>query len=198
MVPIEISTPVVESFLSSSGFDSPRHGSRFMAVLDAAWGELRRIEPAVPQVVLLALSARDYSRRGHFTMDAWRKRHEQRLLHEVAVHPGMFESPADLLMTILHEAAHAVLWECRKDGDQHCCGVALTGYYHRKEFRSAAQRLGLEVHFLNRRYGFCVTTWPAAGAPERYRSVLETLRQFVVVASRQLPPHVAPAPAKKQ
>src|SRR5262249_11045864 len=70
VMPIELSTPVVESFLSSSGFDSTPHGSRFMAVLDTAWGELRRIEPDVPQVVLLSLSARDYSRRGHFTMDA--------------------------------------------------------------------------------------------------------------------------------
>ena len=199
MVPIELSTPAVESFLSlSSGSDSTQHSSRFMAVLEAAWSELRRIEPDVPPVVLLVLSAREYSRRGHFTMEAWRKRHEHQLLHEVAVHPGMFESPADLLITILHEAAHAILWERRKDGDQHCCGVSLTGYYHRKEFRSAARRLGLEVHFLNRRYGFCVTTWPTDGVPEKYTSVLETLRQFTVVASRRLPPHVAPVAPKKQ
>jgi hypothetical protein len=199
MVPIELSTPAVESYLSlSSGSDPTQHSSRFMAVLEAAWSELRRIDPDVPQVVLLALSAREYSCRGHFTMEAWRKRHEQSLLHEVAVHPGMFESPADLLITILHEAAHAVLWERRKDGDQHCCGVSLTGYYHRKEFRSAARRLGLQVHFRNRRYGFCVTTWPVGGVPEKYTTVLETLRRFTVVASRRLPPHVAPPPAKKQ
>jgi hypothetical protein len=199
MLPTELSTPSVESIAQlRSGFDSTRHSSRFMAVLDAAWGELRGIEPALPQVVLLALSAREYSRRGHFTMEAWRKRHDQRLLHEVAVHPGMFESPGDLLITILHEAAHAILWESREDGDQHCCGVSLTGYYHRKEFRDAARRLGLGVHFLNRRYGFCVTTWPAAGIPEKYGGVLETLRQFAVVASRRLPARVVPVAVKKQ
>jgi hypothetical protein len=106
-------------------------------------------------------------RRGHFTMEAWRKGHEQQLLHEVAVHPGMFESSDKLLITILREAAHAILWEIRKDGDNHCCGVPLAGYYHRTEFRSSARRLGLGVHFLNRRYGFCVTTWPDVGVLSR-------------------------------
>jgi hypothetical protein len=76
--------------------------------------------------------------------------------------------------------------------------VSLRGYYHRAEFRHAATQLGLQVHFLNRRYGFCVTTWPASGVPEKYRGVLETLSQFAVVASNQLPRHAAPPPAKKQ
>jgi hypothetical protein len=198
-LPTGSSTTVVESaqeFYAS--FDSFKHTSRLAAVLEKAWSLLREIIPGLPAVVLLMLSAREYRRRGHFAQDAWRKRQEQDLLHEVAVHPRMFENPEDLLITILHEAAHAVLWENRKAADKHCCGVSLTGYYHRKEFRDAAVILGLDVHFVNRRYGFAVTTWPASGVPIRYRGVLETLNQFAVVTSRRLPPHVVPVAPKKQ
>ena len=172
--------------------------SRFLAVLESAWSELRAIIPNLPTVVMLVLSARTYSRRGHFARDIWRKRHNEQLLHEVAVHPGMFESPDDLLITILHEAAHAILWEGRGPRDKHCCGISLKGYYHRKEFRVTATDLGLEVHFLNRPYGHCVTIWPAPGVPERYRTLLATLRQFSVVASKRLPPRVIPPVTKKQ
>ncbi len=167
MAPLSIgsSTSVVESTQAwCASPDSPKHGSRLTALLETAWKQLREIIPGLPAVVFLVLSAREY-RRGHFAMEAWRKRWEQDLLHEVAIHLGMFESPEDLLITILHEAAHALLWENRKAGDKHCCGVSVTGYYHRKEFRDAAVLLGLDVHFRNRRYGFSVTTWPASGVP---------------------------------
>ncbi len=173
-------------------------GSCFTAVLETAWSQLREIIPGLPQVVMLVLSAREFRRRGHFVGDAWLKRRQQDLLHEVAVHPGMFGSPDDLLNTILHEAAHAILWETRKDGDQHYGGVSLKGYYHRMEFRRAAEQLGLAVHFLNRRYGHCVTTWPAAGVPAQYEGVLHILSKFSVVTSKSLPRIVAPEPPRKQ
>jgi hypothetical protein len=196
--PLNESTTGVESVcIVPVAYEAEQYSSRISRVLEAAWGELRQIEPDLPQVVLLVLSAREYCRRGHFTMEAWRKRYEHQLLHEVAVHPGMFESPADLLVTIIHEAAHAILWENRKDGDRHCCGVSLGGYYHRAEFRSAALQLGLEPHFLNRRYGFSLTTWPTDGVPTRYQGVLGTLGQLAVVASKQLPPRVRPPDRKK-
>lgn len=101
---------------SIDGKDLQQHISRLMAVLETAWQELRRIVPGLPSVVLVVLSAREYSRREHFAMESWRKRHQENLLHELAVHPGMFEYPHGLLITLLHEAAHALLWECRKVG----------------------------------------------------------------------------------
>jgi hypothetical protein len=196
---IRISTAVVESNQpSSTRSGSHKQSSHLLEVLEEAWSDLRDLIAGLPPAVLLVLSAREYRRRGHFAREAWRKRREEELLHEVAVHPGMFEAPDDLLITILHEAAHALLWESRKDGDQHCCGVSLSGYYHRREFRDAAVALGLKVHFLNRRYGFCVTTWPAAGVPDRYRAVLAALARFAVVATQQLPRHAAPAGVKRQ
>ena len=173
-------------------------GSCFTAVLETTWSQLREIVPGLPQVVMLVLSAREYGRRGHFVGDAWLKRHKQDLLHEVAVHPGMFVSPDDLLNTILHEAAHAILWDNRKEGDRHRGGVSLKGYYHRKEFRRMAEQLGLKVHFLNRRYGHCVTTWPAAGVPEQYQRLLHILGNFSVLTSKRLPRIFAPEPPKKQ
>ena len=167
-------------------------------MLETAWRQLRELIPGLPAVLLLVLSAREYQRRGHFAREAWRSRHEQDLLHEVAVHPGMFECPEDLLVKMLHEAAHALLWEGRKLDDQHFCGVSRTGYYHRKEFCAAAVRLGLEVCFLNRRYGFSFTTWPAAGVPRQYREVLGTLGEFAVVAAQHLPARGMPPAVKKQ
>lgn len=162
------------------------------------WTDLRRVIPGLPPVVAVVLPAREYSRRGHFSIDAWRlKNNQEEALHEVAVHPGMFETPEDLLITVLHEAAHAILWEDRKPEDRHVGGVSLSGYYHRTEFRDAARSLGLEVHFLNRRYGFSVTTWPATGIPEKYRHILGTLGRFGIVGSRRLPPRVVPAPPRK-
>jgi len=175
-----------------------RSPSCFTAVLETAWSQLREIISGLPPVVLLVLSAREYRRRGHFVEDAWRERRRQALLHEVAVHPGMFGSPDDLLNTILHEAAHAILWETRKDGDRHCCGVSLKGYYHRIEFRMVAEQLGLKVHFLNRRYGHCFTTWPCTGVPSQYERVLQTLGKFAVATEKSLPRIAEPAPAKKQ
>jgi len=167
------------------------------AVLDEAWTELRKIQADIPPAVILVLSAREHRRRGHFSMEAWQRRSDREMLHEVAVHPGMFESPEDLLVTMVHEAAHAILWEQRRDSDRHCCGVSIRGYYHRLEFRSAAEKLGLEVGFLNRRYGFTLTDWPASGAPVQYHHVLEILGSLQVIASHQLPArHRPPARAK--
>jgi len=193
------STSLVESTQAWYAIpDSHKHGSRLTALLETAWKQLREMIPGLPAVVFVVLSAREYRRRGHFARDAWRTKRKVDLLHEVAVHPGMFECPEDLLVTMLHEAAHAVLWEGRKDGNKHCCGVSLAGYYHRKEFRDAAMQLGLDVHFLNRRYGFSVITWSATGVPPRYQGVLETLSQFAVVASQRLPTRVVPVAVKKQ
>jgi hypothetical protein len=194
---INVETEVQAVGSVDSGVFHPS-GSCFTAVLETTWSRLREIIPGLPQVIMLVLSAREHRRRGHFVGDAWLKRRQRDLLHEVAVHPGMFGSPADLLNTILHEAAHAILWDNRKEGDRHCGGVSLHGYYHRREFRKMAEQLGLKVHFLNRRYGHCVTTWPAAGVPAQYESVLHTLEQFTVVASESLPQVVVPEPPKKQ
>ena len=167
--------------------ENDHHCSQLTVILESAWGELQRVVPEIPDVVLLVLSAREHSRRGHFTMEAWRNRADDARLHEVAVHPGMFEAPQDLLATLLHEAAHAILWEKRSEASKHCCGVSLRGYYHRVEFRSAARGLGLEVNFKNRRYGFCLTKWPDDNWPEEYSVAMNTLSQFHLVASQQLP-----------
>jgi hypothetical protein len=184
------STPAVES---TSGVGAePLLSDGVAAVLECAWDILRLLVPGLPGVVLLVLSAREYKRRGHFSMEAWRRRQQPELLHEVAVHPGLFDSPEDLLVTLIHEVAHTILWENRKPGDTHCCGVSLSGYYHRTEFRSVAQQLGLEVHFLNRRYGSSWTGWPKTGMPPRYGPVVEILSRLSLVATHTLRARVPP------
>lgn len=187
-MPIPRSTSVVDLLrLSSHHTLSKNHCSQMTRTLEKTWCELQRVVPDIPAVVLLVLSARDYSRRDHFSPKAWRDPTNGELLHEVAVHPGMLGSPQDLLATLLHEAAHAILWEKRSETSKHCCGVSWSGYYHRVEFRSAAQRLGLKVNFRNRRYGFCLTTWPEQRVPEEYSGATNILKQLQLIAARQLP-----------
>lgn len=185
--PQQSTTDVETSFRSQIVPETVTYSGDMSGVLDQAWYELRSARPEIPPVIMLVLSARECRRRGHFCMDAWRQRSEEHTLHEVAVHPGMFESPKDLLVTMVHEAAHSILWERRQEGDKHCCGVSLSGYYHRVEFRLVAEGLGLDVGFLNRRYGFTLTDWPVSGVPSAYQTVLEILGRLQVVATKRLP-----------
>lgn len=84
-----------------AGTVSEAYGSHIVRILESAWRELRRVVPDIPAVVLPVLAPRVYSRRGHFRIDAWRDKTNAGLLHEVAVHPGMFSAPEDLLATLL-------------------------------------------------------------------------------------------------
>src|ERR1035438_5230978 len=85
---------------------------------------------------------------------------------------------------MVHETAHAIPCEKRKDRDRPYCRVSLSGYYHRVECRTAARLLGPEVHFRNRRYGFAQTTWPTSGVPPKYCGAIELLGQFTIMASK--------------
>src|SRR5262245_24511752 len=122
--------------------------------LEKAWLQLRRLHPRIPAVVILVLSAGDRGRkRGHFRGSSWQYSRE-RQAHEVAVNPALFASPEDLLATLLHEAAHAVL---HKEG-----GGVSGRYYHLQAFRDASRKFGLECAFHNTRYGWTRTYWPDA------------------------------------
>lgn len=145
-------------------------GSLASRCLERAWARLREVEPCVPPVVIVLVPVgRKQGKLGHFSGLVWRAGRGERG-HELAINPVLFDRPEDLLGTLVHEAAHALLFEWGLRG-----GCGPDGYFHREEFRGVCERLGLVCSFRNRRYGWSDTAWPVAGVPMKYRSVLRLL-----------------------
>ena len=107
-------------------------------------------------------------RLGHFAPSRWHAKPDGS--HEVALHPGLFHEPSDLLLVLLHEAAHGLLLDVNG-------GCSSTGYYHRKEFRDQCLRLDLCCKWVDTRHGWNLTRWPEGGVPQRYKAVLAYLRE---------------------
>lgn len=151
-------------------YEVPRRGSLAVQVLESAWQLLREIVPEIPPVVLTFIDMKSRHRlRGYIAYSTWRKRRGS--AHEIAISPKLIGRPTDLLATMLHEAAHGVLYATGQDG-----GMGSSRYYHKKEFRDQCQRLGLKCEFLNTRYGWTVTSWPPSGVPNRYKPIIALLR----------------------
>ena len=147
-------------------------GSRSVKTLEKAWVKLQTIVKDLPSVVFVSLDTSSRRRRrGHFFRSSWHYRGLQNA-HEIGISPALFESPKEVLATMLHEAAHALL---NKRTGTPGCGSG--GYYHLKEFRDCCQELGLKCSFRNTRYGFTNTGWDVAGVPDRYQVVLSILRR---------------------
>ena len=128
--------------------------------LEQTWELLRTLIPKLPPAVVVVLNTSSRRRKlGDFTPSVWRYRHEKNV-HEIGISPDLFHTPEEVLCTLLHEAAHAVLFARDRHSPQHIAGCGPDGYYHRKEFRDTCRDLGLECLFKNRRYGWCLTQWP--------------------------------------
>ena len=165
-------------------FDVGERGSATIHALESAWELLRSVESSIPPAVLTLVDAR--SRRqvlGYFARSIWKKRRGK--AHEIALSPELIGFPKELLATMLHEAAHAILHESGQRG-----GVSGDGYYHLAIFRDQCESLGLECEFWNTRYGFTVTHWPTSGVPRRYRPIIRLLKQ-------SLPAGIGAQPQKK-
>jgi hypothetical protein len=149
-------------------------GSRAAKYVEEAWRQIQVIEPCLPSAVVVILAGRQGKKRmGHFWPCTWKTKDDLGG-HELAINPVLFESPEDLLNTLLHEAAHALLYEWGLNG-----GCGPDGYYHREEFRNVCAKLGLVCEFNNRRYGWNLTTWPKTGIPPRFMPVLELLHKEI-------------------
>jgi hypothetical protein len=136
---------------------------------------LRAIEPRIPQAVLIPLGAIKGLRIiGNFMPQSW-KAPRPGQAHEIGISPHLFQNPSELVGTLLHEAAHAILFAARKPGQRHIAGCGPDHYYHRLEFRNTCRELGLECAFYNKRYGWNITQWPVSGIPIKYAGVLEIL-----------------------
>jgi len=156
-------------------------GSLAVQRLEESYRLIRIAEPCLPRVVIVLLPAAVRNKIGHFHGLAWLAEHTEGRDHEVAIHPATFGQPEEVLNTLLHEAAHALLFEWGMNG-----GCGDNGYYHREEFKRVCEKLGLCCSFTSRRHGWNETTWPETGVPTRWEPVLDLLRTLPIgVEARQ-------------
>ena len=126
---------------------------KLMEALDAVWSKIRSLHPEVPEVILLAAPSPRHQMNvlGHFAALRWRtKKQEIFNLHEVVVVAEHLDrTPIEITGTLIHEAAHALNFE---RGVFDCS----RSQYHNREFKKAAEEVGLEVVQVPH-YGFAMT-----------------------------------------
>lgn len=147
--------------------------------LAQAWETLRMGQSSLPvpeDVIILPLTEQRGrpSALGHFGRSRWIRRPGG--VHEIAVHPGLFHKPEDLLLVLLHEAAHTLLM----DSGGGCSG---DGYYHLKAYRNQCFSMGLRCDFTNTRHGWNHTRWPEQRIPACYSDAFEVLKGQLKLAA---------------
>jgi hypothetical protein len=170
--------------------------SQAAACLERVWEMLRGIRPEIPAAVLLVYAHQTRKPRqnggvllGHFTRHVWRAPGPKKR-HEVGVSPYLFDEPKEMLNTLLHEAAHAALFERDPLCRHHRGGCSITDpFYHRTEFRDLCRQWGLACEFLNNRYGHCLTTWPGGRVAEEYMGALDVLKNELPLGVKADPSH---------
>lgn len=139
-----------------------RISTPMVAALEQAWADIRTQHSEIPPAVVVlgsgSIGAKAGTMRlGHFAAMRWQHdtdKPEGDQLAEVFVGgEGLRRGPADVLATLLHEAAHALA---------HVRGIKDTsrqGRYHNAKFKQLAEELGIRVA-KDPRIGWSPTTLP--------------------------------------
>ncbi len=140
------------------------------------WATIRIFHPGVPDVVLLPVPNPHGQRNvlGHFAALRWQPRlnPENARIHEVVVvAEHLNRSADDVVLTLLHEAAHALNFE---RGIRDCS----RSQYHNQRFKAAAEEVGLDVTQVPH-YGFAFTTMPAE-TKSRYMAEITGLSAVLI------------------
>lgn len=145
-------------------------------VLEGVWGFVRRRHPELPPVAFVVGSGTAKPDKGvamnmgHFAPGRWEQ--EEDTHHEIFVAGEILNQPEAVLVTLLHEGAHALA---------HLRGVKDTsrgGRYHNVEFRKLAAEMGLEAAQIGT-IGWSDTTLTDA-TRERYAVQLAALGKITV------------------
>jgi curved DNA-binding protein CbpA len=137
---------------STNGSDGSQAASRILKILEDTWLEIRRWHPEIPPVVIIIASGTEgkHPRWGYHAPDRWNVAGLQ--YAEIMISgEGLRRSPADVLGTLLHEAAHALA---------HARGIKDTSRqsrYHNKQFKNCAEELGLTTEH-DQRNGWSAST----------------------------------------
>jgi hypothetical protein len=153
--------------------------SALVAALERAWTQIRRRHPQVPEVVM-AMASGSVGRRGELTMGHFA---ERRWTVASAERPELFvggeglaAGPAEVLGTLLHEAAHGLA------ATRHIQDTSRQGRYHNRRYATLAGELGLTVTTAGSR-GWTLTTVPPETATA-YAAVTEDLARALVLWRR--------------
>lgn len=145
------------------------------------WTRIRERHPGVPGVVLLAAPSthRHMNVLGHFAALRWRGREQKgEQLHEVVVVAEHLDrSASDVVETLIHEAAHA--WNFAK-----AIFDCSASQYHNKNFRDAAELLGLDVTNVPH-YGYALTKLPKPTA-DHYLDEISHLDSVLMYRKRPM------------
>lgn len=151
--------------------------------LTRIWSRIRVHHPDVPGVMLLAApsSRRDLSVLGHFAPLRWRHKEKGGIhYHEVVVVAEHLDrNPADIVETLLHEAAHALNFA---RGIKDCT----SSQYHNQRFKSAAEELGLTVEQVPH-YGFALTGLKP-DTISRYEEDIKQLAEVIIHRAKSVAP----------
>ena len=190
-----VAAPVVDADVSTGAGVSGPISAPMVAALEGAWAAIRVGHPEVPAVVMVlgagSIGNAGGLRLGHFAAMRWADPDQARAtdkeagdgaagelcngqpaapvrLPEVFVGgEGLARGPADVLGTLLHEAAHALA---------HVRGIKDTsrqGRWHNAKFKALAEELGIEVT-KDPRIGWSPTTIPTS-TREHYAQVIDEL-----------------------
>jgi curved DNA-binding protein CbpA len=136
----------------SANGNGSQAASRILKVLEDTWLEIRRWNPEIPPAVIIIASGTDGKnpRWGHHAPGRWNVAGQQ--YAEIMISgEGLRRSSAEVLGTLLHEAAHALA---------HARGIKDTsrqGRYHNKHFKTCAEELGLVIEH-DDRHGWSANT----------------------------------------
>jgi hypothetical protein len=116
---------------------------------------------------------------GHFAAERWQRAHEREAsyVHEVLIGgEGLQHGAADVLATLLHEAAHAIA-NVRQIKD-----TSRQGRYHNTRYKRLAQELGLTVE-RDEQIGCSLTTLPHRTA-KHYAPTIRQLDRAITLHRR--------------
>ncbi|MGH3612531.1 MAG: hypothetical protein ACRDRK_08025 [Pseudonocardia sp.] len=185
-----VSAPVKAAAVDAEPISAP-----MVAALEGAWAAIRARHPEIPAVVMVlgagSIGGPGGLRLGHFAAMRWADPDQQQTAPEGAGDPegepvagseqggpmrlpevfvggeGLARGPAEVLATLLHEAAHA-LAHVRDIKD-----TSRQGRWHNARFKALAEEVGIEVT-KDDRIGWSLTTIPTA-TRETYASVIAEL-----------------------
>ncbi|WP_330178978.1 hypothetical protein OHB26_20975 [Nocardia sp. NBC_01503] len=161
--------------------DSDTITGLLVTALEKAWAAIRFRHPDVPEVVLTVGAGSTGSSEltlGHFAQNRWVRGEYE--LHELFVGgEGLQRGAADVLGTLLHEAAHGVA------ATRGIKDTSRQGRWHNERFRTLGEELGLAIAN-HPKIGWSVTTLPDRTG-ELYQEELDELT-FALVAYRRREP----------
>lgn len=150
-----------------------RHtGSTVVKLIEKVWDRIRADHPEIPEIVVTTGSGEGV-KWGHFRPNSWRLADDGTKLHEFFLaSEALAKSPAQVLQTTIHEAAHA-LSMVREVKD-----TSRQGRWHNAAFKKTAEELGLEHKgaSADKSHGFSFVTLTAA-TKAKYADLLAELEQ---------------------